>query len=258
MKLFTVRGVTQSGKTTTIEEVIKELCRRGYAVASVKEIHFEEFAIDLDGSNTDRHRKAGSRLVAARGYHETDVMYPVKLPIQKLIALYEDAYDYLVLEGVSDAHVPTILTAHSTEELDERWSDWVFAVSGRIAAQMPAYRGTPCVDVTTDIAALVDLIEAKTYPRLPDFPAECCTACGYSCQTLGQAILRGDATRESCVLSRAEVALTVDGRTIPMVPFVQRLLRNAVLGVVSELDGCRTGAKIEVKLDGETLLFPQK
>ena len=46
MKVFSVVGVTKSGKTTTIEQIIKEFIRRGYSVGSVKEIHFEQFAID--------------------------------------------------------------------------------------------------------------------------------------------------------------------------------------------------------------------
>lgn len=253
MNIFTVRGITQSGKTTTIEEIIKELCRRGYSVGSIKEIHFEEFAIDTEGSNTHRHKLAGSRLVAARGYHETDIFYPQKLPIEKLIGLYEDAYDYLVMEGVSDAHVPTILTAHSTEELDQRQNEWVFAVSGRIAAEKTDYKGIPCIDATANIQSLVDLIEEKTYPRLPDFPAECCSACGYGCHGLGVAIMEGKASRTDCVLSQATVQLLVDGKAIPMVPFVQGVLKNVVLGVVSELRGCPSGKSIEVQISEESI-----
>ena len=46
MKLFSVIGITKSGKTTTIENIIRELRKRRYTVGSVKEIHFEAFAID--------------------------------------------------------------------------------------------------------------------------------------------------------------------------------------------------------------------
>ena len=33
-----------------------------------------------------------------------------------------------------------------------------------------------------------------------------------------------------------------------MVPFVQKILRNAVLGVVGELEGYREGAEVEIRL----------
>ncbi len=52
MKVLTVTGLSGSGKTTVIENLIKELKRRGYSIGSVKEIHYEAFAIDTPGKNT--------------------------------------------------------------------------------------------------------------------------------------------------------------------------------------------------------------
>ncbi|MFA7550797.1 MAG: molybdopterin-guanine dinucleotide biosynthesis protein MobB, partial [Sedimentibacter sp.] len=60
MKVFSVIGITKSGKTTTIENIIKELLKRNYTVGSVKEIHFEQFKMDPEGTNTFRHKTAGS------------------------------------------------------------------------------------------------------------------------------------------------------------------------------------------------------
>ena len=74
MKVFSVIGLTKSGKTTTIENIIKELRKRNYTVGSVKEIHFEKFKMDVDGTNTHRHKMAGSQLVTdvyKRQMHET-------------------------------------------------------------------------------------------------------------------------------------------------------------------------------------------
>ena len=36
-------------------------------MGSVKNIHFEQFTLDMEGSNTWRHKQAGSELVVARG-----------------------------------------------------------------------------------------------------------------------------------------------------------------------------------------------
>jgi len=44
------------------------------------------------------------------------------------------------------------------------------------------------------------------------------------------------------------VELYVDGAAVPMVPFVQKILKNAVLGVARELRGFRAGKRIEVRL----------
>src|SRR5690554_4803402 len=118
MKVFSVFGVSKSGKTTTIEEIIKELSRRRYSVGSVKEIHFEQFTIDENGTNTDRHRKAGSQLVTARGLHETDVLFSKQLPVDKILQFYD--HDFVILEGVTDFNVPKVICAHNKQEIDER------------------------------------------------------------------------------------------------------------------------------------------
>ncbi|MEG1049768.1 MAG: molybdopterin-guanine dinucleotide biosynthesis protein B [Oscillospiraceae bacterium] len=251
MRIFTVRGITKSGKTTTIEKVISELKKRGYSVGSVKEIHYKQFKIDPEGTNTDRHKKAGSELVTARGDFETDVLFQEKLPIQKIIELYEDKYDFLVLEGVADANVPAIVTGHEAADADTKWSDWVFAVSGILSTKVEEYRGVPAIDATKEVERLVDLIEEKTYSRLPDFPCDCCTACGSTCQTLGIEIMNGRKSREDCILQNAKVHIKIGGKEVQMVPFVRQIVKNTVLSVISELDGYSKDKSIEVTIDGE-------
>jgi len=248
MKALSVCGISKSGKTTTVEEIIRELTARGYRVGSVKEIHFEAFSIDPDPqSNTRRHRAAGARLVCARGINETDILFEEMLPAAKILEFYERDYDWVVMEGVSDICVPTIVTAHGEDDLAEKWSDMAFCVSGRISAQIDDYRGFPAIDATTDIKRLVDLIELKVYDRLPSFPPECCTACGMTCEEFASAALHGSRRRSECVADKG-VELFINGRRIDMVPFVQNILKNAVLGVTSELDGYVPGCNIELRL----------
>jgi len=253
MKLLSVCGISGSGKTTTIEHIIAELTKRGYRVGSVKEIHFEAFEIDPDPkSNTHRHRKAGARLVCARGLNETDLLFPEKLPMEKILSFYEGDYDWVIMEGVTDIPVPTIVTASTAEAVKERLNDMVFCISGRLSSEIHeeikvgSFSGVPVVNATTDITRLVDLIEKKVYKCLPNFPPECCTACGFTCETLGAAILAGKATRESCIADK-NIELFCDGKQINMVPFVQKILKNAVLGIVGELDGYKEGDKIEIR-----------
>jgi molybdopterin-guanine dinucleotide biosynthesis protein B len=246
MKVFSVCGITQSGKTSTIEQIIRELAARGKKAGSVKEIHFEAFAIDNEpSSNTFRHRRAGSQLVTARGYNETDVLFPGRLDMRKILSFY-DGFDYVVLEGVSDIPVPTIVTAHAMEDLEQKWSDFVFCVSGRFSEGLTEYKGVPAISALSDAAALVNLIERKVYDLLPGFDPRCCGACGCDCRELGLKILRGEAKRSDCAADRG-VELFIDGRRIDMVPFVQSILRRTVLGVAGELDGYREGAEIRIE-----------
>lgn len=247
MRVLTVRGTTKTGKTTTAENIIRELRRRNYTVGSVKEIHFEKFAIDTEGTNTDRHKKAGASPVTARGMRETDVLFPEMLPMDRILSFYEQ--DFVVLEGVSDINAPSIITATEESDLDALQDYRTFAVSGVVANKgIGEYKGLPVINCIKDAARLVDLIEEKVPELMPDFDADCCTACGYDCKTLLSKMLKGEAKREDCVILDADIRLEIDGRKIKMVPFVQKLLKNAVLGVVSELDGYRRGSVIEIKI----------
>jgi molybdopterin-guanine dinucleotide biosynthesis protein B len=246
MRVFSVCGISGTGKTTTIEYMIRELVRRKYTVGSVKEIHFEAFAIDTPGTNTDRHRQAGSQLVTALGIRETDVLYPEKLPVEKVLAHYH--HDFVVLEGVEDGNFPKIITARNREEIDRLLDEHVIAIAGRISSELKEYKGLPVLDGRHDTKELVDLIEAKVYPRLPDFPPECCSHCGSSCRELGIKILQGKAQATDCVLHHSKVQLLINEREITMVPFVQNILCNAVEAVVKELDGYQEGAPISIQI----------
>lgn len=246
MKVFSVFGITKSGKTTTIENIISELRRRGYSVGSVKEIHYQEFAIDQEGTNTYRHRKAGSQLVTARGLSETDVLFQEMLPVEKILGFYN--YDFVVLEGVTDCNAPKIICAHTTDEIDERLDDTVFAISGIVSNSMKEYKGIPVINAIENTGELVDLIEKKVYEKLPDYDPKCCSACGYGCRGLGIKILKGEASVDDCVINRSGVKLYIGGKPIKMVPFVQRILCSTVKGVVGELDGYTPDAPIEIKI----------
>ena len=53
------------------------------------------------------------------------------------------------------------------------------------------------------------------------------------------------------MISDTNTKLYINGNEINMVPFVQRLLYNAVQGVVSELDCYEDGFSIEVKIGAD-------
>lgn len=244
MKVFSVIGISKSGKTTSIENIIKELRKRNYSVGSVKEIHFHQFKMDVEGSNTHRHKIAGSQLVTARGAYETDVLFQNKLSINEILSFYD--HDFVVLEGVRDTCAPKIVTAHDVEGIKDRMDETTFAISGQISNGLLEYEGIPVINTVTEVEKLVDLIEEKVFERLPDMKDECCQKCGYTCRGLSSLILKGEAERRDCVLDDKSITLKINGKEITMVPFVQNILRNAVEGVAKELSGYTENGDIEV------------
>lgn len=249
MKVFSVIGYTKSGKTTTIEKLIAELKKRGYSVGSIKDVHYEKFAIDTEGTNTYRHMMAGSELVTARGKYETDILFQTQLDIYKIASFYDT--DFLIIEGNKDANVPIILTADCIEDLDERFDDRVFLVSGKIADQIDEYKGIPAISALQEVAKLADIVEKKTFRMLPDFEPKCCSECGHTCREMCSLILQGKQKRSDCIIGTNDISLKINGKDIMMVPFVKKLLKNMIKGFVSELDGYQKNSTIEIKLNGD-------
>ena len=246
MKVIMLKGTSKTGKTTTAEAVIGELKRRGYTVGSVKEIHYEAFTMETEGSNTHRHKKAGAEPVTARGLSETDLMFQKKLDINDILDFYHE--DYVVLEGDSGANCPVIITGRTESDLDKQINDTTIAASGVISETLTTYRGLPVINGTKEIERLVDLIEEKTPERMPDYPSECCTACGTDCRGLLARILKGEASISQCIRKGQEVQVHVNGEELPMVPFVKRMVRSVSEAMIGELDGCEKGAEIVIKI----------
>ncbi|NLO22189.1 MAG: molybdopterin-guanine dinucleotide biosynthesis protein B [Syntrophomonadaceae bacterium] len=157
MKVFSIIGISKSGKTTTAEAIISELCRRGYTVGSVKDIHFTGFALDQEGTNTHRHKQAGAQPVTARGLYETDVMFPQRLSLSAILAFYHQ--DFVVLEGALDFRGPGIIAACTEGEIEDRKRDNIFAIAGQISNRLTEYLGLPVIDARSQAGKLVDLIE---------------------------------------------------------------------------------------------------
>jgi len=250
MKAFSVIGTKETGKTTTIEHLIGELKKRRYSIGSIKDIHYEKFAIDTEGTNTHRHRLAGSELVTARGYYETDILFQEKLKIEDILRFYEQ--DYVIMEGVTDYNIPLILCLKEGKDIrDYKGKEYfkrIFAVSGVVADGKKEIEGLPVIDATGQASELVDLIEEKVYSLLPDFPPDCCDACGYSCRELGERILKGRSRRKDCILDRSDIKLEIDGKKIEIVPFVQDLLRDTLLALVSNLKGYKKEKSIKLTI----------
>ncbi len=203
MKVFSIVGIRASGKTTTIEQIIRELKRRGKTVSTIKTIFCPTFSIDDPKSNTARHKAAGASSVIAKGKTETALIIPEAVDNNKLLNLNHS--DYVILEGDYEAPVPRIVCAHQPKEVEERMNDFTFAISGRLADQYDKVCNLPAFSALSQLTELVDLIEEKVYDRLPNVDAKVCSACGADCVALGSAIIQGEAKRELCTLSQAAV-----------------------------------------------------
>lgn len=162
MKICTVVGIRKSGKTTIVTTLVKELKKRGYRVGTVKTIFCPAFSMDQEGSNTDRHKKAGADIIGVKGKNEMDLIYPKGMDDNQFFPLFSSV-DFLLVEGDYEAGIPRIVCAHKRDDALERINDFTVAISGKIAGTGEKFDPYPVFDIQKEAVAIADLIE-----RLPD------------------------------------------------------------------------------------------
>ena len=242
-------GFHNSGKTTTVKELIKRLKIAGNSVASIKDIHLEGFQIDPPNSNTYIHKLAGADPVIARGETETDFLYYHKMDFLEITR--KISADWLVVEGFRDFPLPKIVCAKTESEANELLDRRTFAISGIIANTKKEYRGLPVFNSlnTEQANQLSELTAKKVFPILPYVDDACCKLCGLTCSKMVEAIIQGEKSYDECLINKSEVHLKIGGRKISIVPFVQNILKNNILAVVTELDGWEKDRRIEIVID---------
>lgn len=245
-----VCGYHKSGKTTTVKELIKRLKKAGFSVASIKDIHLEGFQMDTPNSNTYIHKLAGADLVIARGETETDFLHYRRMEFLEIIN--KISTDWLVVEGFKEFPLPKIICGKTEAEVDELLDHRTFAISGIISNTKDEYKGLPVYNPLDELRAglLLELTVAKVFPLLPYVDDDCCRLCGLTCSKMVEAIIQGEKIYSDCLINRTAVHLKISDRKISMVPFVQQILKNNVLAVVSELDGWEKDRRIEVVIEG--------
>ncbi|MBR5429658.1 MAG: hypothetical protein IK116_03940 [Firmicutes bacterium] len=234
MQAIAVIGGPGSGKTTVSAALTAGFRSLGQEVALVR---------------TGDQSRGGSQLTAAAEVDpdRTVLTYDRALSLRELARLLPQ--EALILEGAEEACCPAILCVSSGQELESRGrlDDRILAISGLYArTKTGKYQGRPIVDALTQPETLLRSVRARPCPLLPDFDSKCCSACGHSCRELAGLIAQGQAQPTDCTLTRQSVELLVDGEALPMVPFVQALLRNAVLAVASELEGVKEHCDLSV------------
>jgi len=247
MRAFSVAGYSKSGKTTTVTSLIKTLKQRGYRVASIKDIHFEDFTMEREGSDSWQFQQAGSEAVFARGLKETYLIKPERTTLPEMLELLQA--DWIIIEGMKREPLPKIICAETEEQLAELVDANTFAISGKISDKLKEYKGLSVVNSINNPANLADLVERKVFEVLPLAKDECCGKCGLTCFEMVGEILSGRRRRDECRTDHNQIIkLQIDNKEIEMVPFVQNIFRDLIHSFVKNLRGYKQG-KIKVTLE---------
>ena len=104
MKAIAVVGSRNSGKTTAIEALTRELTRRGYRVATVKHVPEPNFTIDTKGKDTWRFTNSGAKTVVSVASNEIATIERIdgkSFSLKKILKKCEDN-DIVFLEGFKE------------------------------------------------------------------------------------------------------------------------------------------------------------
>ena len=215
--IVAVVGSSNSGKTTAVEVLIKGLSEKGYKIGSAKHIPDPEFTIDTKGKDTWKHARAGAETVLSVGQNELAVINTVdttKFELKHIVAQFSDEIDIVILEGFKrlvgeDSSIPklvTVNTIHDVKSAIEGYKN-ILAFIGLDPNNEMGIE-IPFIDALKESKKLVDLVNQKV-----------------------EVLVERKRQREE------KITIHVNVELLPLGDFVQDILRNTVLAMVSSLKG---------------------
>ena len=214
MKIVSIVGKKNTGKTSLTVKIIEELTRRGYNVASIKHSHH---SIEMDKENTDtwKHKQAGANLVVgvgsttffnSRKEHDLNrILYMLK---------HFDDFDFVVIEGFKSYNYPKIITSPNVRD---------------------EYTIKEVDSFTIDeegVRELADLIEQRGHDIVDTLFAN---NCGFNNgETIAKEIREGNLTVDD--LDDVQSYLSIDGKVVGLNRFVSDYLKKSVIGVINTLN----------------------
>ena len=208
-------GKPNCGKTTLLEKLIPELNRRGLKIGTIKH-HIHDFAMDQEGKDTWRHKRAGAHTVALSSPTGLGVIRDNDHDpaVEELLDRYFYDVDLVLAEGYKHTNLPKIevyRAALHAAPLTERDQSWLAMVS-----------------------------DVKQDSELPWFGLE---AIAELADFLEQRFLANRTTN-----NQLRTNLLVDGQPVPLNRFVEQFLAKAVLGMTSSLKGCEQAQEITITI----------
>ena len=205
MKIFAFVGNSNTGKTHLISQLVPELKHRGYSVAVIKHCA-HGFELDTHGKDSWNFTEAGADAVAMVSPERLAAVKPLEdQPNPKSIALkHFDTPDIVLVEGFKGDQ-----SIRKIEVLKK-------GISEKIESPIE------------DLFAIVSDFDVATEKPL------------FQPNQIG---LLADQISASIVKQKSSLSLDIDGHSILMNDFVQKILTNVILGMIGSLDGIKEDAK---------------
>jgi len=239
MKAVGIVGYKKSGKTTLLLRLSEELISRGYRVAAMKHI---SGTVDKINSDSDKYKMHLSQ-VAVIDSKESILFLNGKKRIDDLLHYLEA--DIVLIEGFkSEKTYPKIVCLREEKDKKSLFDGLELCTASLLPLNDSQKISEYSILNDEDIKSMAEIIIEKAF-KLPNLN---CGACGFpDCYTFAKEIQKGNKTIKDCLSLNSEVVATADGEQIPMNPFVSKIVKNAIYGLLSPLKGFKEG-NIEIKI----------
>jgi len=173
IKAVAIVGVKKSGKTTTTENLIRELSKRGYKVATIKHVPEPDFTIDTPGKDTWRHAQAGAKTIVSVAANEIATIEKMSLENVSLNALMRrcKGNDIVFIEGLKKGvskrrSIPKIVVTKNMDEAVIALKKYkpILAFSGPHDTKGLTLE-VPYADALKNSDKLADVVENKVLKR---------------------------------------------------------------------------------------------
>lgn len=232
MRAVAIVGTKKTGKTATGLALTRELQERGLKVAVVKHTqhHF-----DKQGTDTDRYRELRTAVIGVSA-NETFIAWPSQRFVPDLLPLVDA--DVLLMEGGKElGWLPRLLCLNQAGNAADLQPELALATCG--AESLP---GLPHV---TDTKALADLVLERGFA----LPGLDCQACGLAdCTEMAREIVAGRKTPRDCMATGGSLRVTVNGTSLGVNAFAEKILTGGILGMLGALKGYAPG-KVVIEME---------
>ncbi len=239
MRVIGIIGYKKSGKTTLTLKLSDELIKRDYKVAVVKHINED---LDLANSDTLKYKEILTQ-IAAITPEESVIFLKNKKNLEEIIKYFEA--DIILIEGFKkEKTFPKIVCLREESEKAELFDGLQLCTAGFVSKEVNQKLCDFNILNDEDIEKIAKIAINKSF-KLPNLN---CGECGYQdCYGLAQEIVKGNKTLDDCSSLEPSTLVKVNGEIISMNPFISKIVKNTIIGLLSSLKGFIKG-DIEIKI----------
>ncbi|MBB6401297.1 molybdopterin-guanine dinucleotide biosynthesis protein B [Methanococcus maripaludis] len=226
IRVIGVIGRKDTGKTGLIANILKNL--NGMSVATVKNSHMD---IDVDSQNTDSYKLKQLADTSIFVTNKGSAFYYDRMHLKDILAKLD--CDLVIVEGFK-------------EDLIELNIPKILVTEGGRGAEL---KDDQTIMVIDDFKYDIDEVTAQVLEKaiVPSYNLNC-GHCGYNCKGFANLLALGEVKWNKCVMSTG-LKLIVDGKTIPVNPFVSDVIKNTIKGIVGTLKGTENPETISIKIE---------